>query len=265
RAAVFDIWTAVPAAWQRWRAHRSAAARPGAAAPGHRHDPGPVRPGSAPGRPQPGRGADAVPAHWPVQALPGPDSALVPDPGSPGARLPFPAAGDAYCAGRRGHGLLRPKRADQALQAMLRNHAAAVCQGGRRRGGPLAIWQRSGHGRITAGSQPDNGLAAAPSRALRNFCQYAVPAFADPPRTLITVQEVGMATPAMCKQAGPPRAQLRRALGLRGAVALGVGGTIGGGIFVLVGHTAALAGPAALLAFGLAFIASLLIALPYAE
>lgn len=74
-----------------------------------------------------------------------------------------------------------------------------------------------------------------------------------------------MATPAMCKQAGPPRAQLRRALGLRGAVALGVGGTIGGGIFVLVGHTAALAGPAALLAFGLAFVASLLIALPYAE
>jgi APA family basic amino acid/polyamine antiporter len=61
------------------------------------------------------------------------------------------------------------------------------------------------------------------------------------------------------------RAQLRRALGLRGAVALGVGGTIGGGIFVLVGHTAALAAPAALLAFGLAFIASLIIALPYAE
>src|SRR3546814_14483456 len=74
-----------------------------------------------------------------------------------------------------------------------------------------------------------------------------------------------MATPASCQATGRPRAQLRRALGLRGAVALGVGGTIGGGIFVLVGHTAALAGPAALLAFGLAFIASLLIALPYAE
>jgi len=60
-------------------------------------------------------------------------------------------------------------------------------------------------------------------------------------------------------------AQLRRSLGLRGAVAVGVGGTIGGGIFVLVGQTAALAGPAALLSFALAFIASLAIALPYAE
>lgn len=61
------------------------------------------------------------------------------------------------------------------------------------------------------------------------------------------------------------RPQLRRALGLHSAVALGVGGTIGGGIFVLVGHSAAQAGPAALLAFALAFLASLLIALPYAE
>ncbi|MFC3533548.1 APC family permease [Vogesella facilis] len=59
--------------------------------------------------------------------------------------------------------------------------------------------------------------------------------------------------------------ELKRALGLKGAIALGVGGTIGGGIFVLVGHTTALAGPAALLAFGLAFLASLVIALPYAE
>ncbi|MCC8395810.1 amino acid permease [Paraburkholderia sp. MMS20-SJTR3] len=61
------------------------------------------------------------------------------------------------------------------------------------------------------------------------------------------------------------RVQLRRSLGLRGAVAVGVGGTIGGGIFVLVGQTAALAGPAALLSFALAFVASLVIALPYAE
>ncbi|WP_251863838.1 amino acid permease [Achromobacter sp. Marseille-Q4962] len=67
------------------------------------------------------------------------------------------------------------------------------------------------------------------------------------------------------KETGAGRARLHRALGLRAAVALGVGGTIGGGIFVLVGHTAALAGPAALLAFALAFLASLLIALPYAE
>lgn len=65
--------------------------------------------------------------------------------------------------------------------------------------------------------------------------------------------------------AGQSGIRLRRALGLRGAVALGVGGTIGGGIFVLVGSAAGLAGPAALLAFGLASAASLLIALPYAE
>lgn len=58
---------------------------------------------------------------------------------------------------------------------------------------------------------------------------------------------------------------MRRALGVREAVALGVGGTIGGGIFVLVGAAAGLAGPAILLAFLLAFIAALLIALPYAE
>ncbi|MBV7485126.1 APC family permease [Bordetella sp. BOR01] len=74
-----------------------------------------------------------------------------------------------------------------------------------------------------------------------------------------------MNTQVRTEKAAHPRAQLRRALGLRGAVALGVGGTIGGGIFVLVGHIAALAGPAALLAFALAFVASLLIALPYAE
>src|SRR5437660_771176 len=59
--------------------------------------------------------------------------------------------------------------------------------------------------------------------------------------------------------------QLRRVLTLREAVALGVGGTIGGGIFVLVGAAARRAGPGALLAFLLAFGVSLLIALPYAE
>jgi basic amino acid/polyamine antiporter, APA family len=59
--------------------------------------------------------------------------------------------------------------------------------------------------------------------------------------------------------------RLRRELGLRGAVALGVGGTIGGGIYVLVGRAAGVAGPAALISFTLAFIAALAIALPYAE
>lgn len=59
--------------------------------------------------------------------------------------------------------------------------------------------------------------------------------------------------------------ELRRELGLREAVALGIGGTVGGGIFVLVGVAGGLAGPAALLAFGLAFAVAALIALPYAE
>jgi APA family basic amino acid/polyamine antiporter len=54
-------------------------------------------------------------------------------------------------------------------------------------------------------------------------------------------------------------------LGLREAVALGIGGTIGGGIFVLVGTAVGAAGPGALLSFGIAFLAALMIALPYAE
>jgi APA family basic amino acid/polyamine antiporter len=58
---------------------------------------------------------------------------------------------------------------------------------------------------------------------------------------------------------------LRRELGLRQAVAVGIGGTVGGGIFVLVGVASGKAGPAALIAFSLAFIAALCIALPYAE
>jgi basic amino acid/polyamine antiporter, APA family len=59
--------------------------------------------------------------------------------------------------------------------------------------------------------------------------------------------------------------RLRRELGLREAVAIGIGGTVGGGIFVLVGVAGGKAGPAALVAFSLAFMASLAIALPYAE
>jgi basic amino acid/polyamine antiporter, APA family len=64
---------------------------------------------------------------------------------------------------------------------------------------------------------------------------------------------------------GQERGALRRELGLGGAVALGIGGTVGGGVYVLVGAAAGAAGPAALLAFALAYAASLLIALPYAE
>ena len=63
----------------------------------------------------------------------------------------------------------------------------------------------------------------------------------------------------------PTGSSLRRTLGLRAAVALGVGGTVGGGIFVLVGSAAGTAGPGALAAFCVAFAAALLIALPYAE
>ncbi|HLI06864.1 MAG TPA: amino acid permease [Ktedonobacteraceae bacterium] len=71
--------------------------------------------------------------------------------------------------------------------------------------------------------------------------------------------------PISDNDAGQGARQLRRVLNLREAVALGVGGTIGGGIFVLIGVAAGRAGPAALLSFVLAFCASLLIALPYAE
>ena len=50
-----------------------------------------------------------------------------------------------------------------------------------------------------------------------------------------------------------------------GAVALGIGGTVGGGVYVLVGVAAGEAGPGVLLAFVFAFLAALSIALPYAE
>jgi basic amino acid/polyamine antiporter, APA family len=63
----------------------------------------------------------------------------------------------------------------------------------------------------------------------------------------------------------PEPQYLRRELTLSQAVALGIGGTVGGGIYILTGAVADRAGPAALLAFGVAFACSLLIALPYAE
>jgi APA family basic amino acid/polyamine antiporter len=69
----------------------------------------------------------------------------------------------------------------------------------------------------------------------------------------------------MTPPAAGAQVNLRRELGLRDALSVGVGGTIGGGIFVLVGLAARDAGPAALLSFGLAFVVAALIALPYAE
>jgi basic amino acid/polyamine antiporter, APA family len=60
-------------------------------------------------------------------------------------------------------------------------------------------------------------------------------------------------------------ARLRGELGVGGAVALGVGGTIGGGIFVLIGVAAEVTGPGTLLAFVLGLAVVALIALPYTE
>lgn len=54
-------------------------------------------------------------------------------------------------------------------------------------------------------------------------------------------------------------------IGLREATSIGVGGILGAGIFVLSGTASAAAGPAVLLSFLLAFVASLLLGLCYAE
>src|SRR5438270_7831334 len=72
------------------------------------------------------------------------------------------------------------------------------------------------------------------------------------------------------QEKGYPVKQERTTLGqtmrLRETVALGVGGTIGGAIFILVGMSINQAGPlGALLSFVLAFLAAVVIALPYAE
>ena len=62
------------------------------------------------------------------------------------------------------------------------------------------------------------------------------------------------------------RAKLAQTMGLREMVALGVGGAVGGAIFILVGTAIDQAGPlGALLSFVLAFLVAVVIALPYAE
>ncbi|MBV8694193.1 MAG: hypothetical protein JO183_01735 [Ktedonobacteraceae bacterium] len=64
----------------------------------------------------------------------------------------------------------------------------------------------------------------------------------------------------------PEHAKLHQTMGLREIVALGVGGTIGGAIFILVGTLIHQAGSlGSLLSFVLAFLAAVIIALPYAE
>lgn len=59
--------------------------------------------------------------------------------------------------------------------------------------------------------------------------------------------------------------QLIRTLGLTQILMLGIGGTMGAGVFVLTGHAAGIVGPAVILVFLLAGLQSLPISLSYAE
>ncbi len=62
-----------------------------------------------------------------------------------------------------------------------------------------------------------------------------------------------------------PKRQLVRSLGLAQILMLGIGGTMGAGVFVLTGHAAGMVGPAVILAFLLAGLQSLPNSLSYAE
>ena len=59
--------------------------------------------------------------------------------------------------------------------------------------------------------------------------------------------------------------QLVRTLGLAQILMLGIGGTMGAGVFVLTGHAAGMVGPAVILVFLLAALQSLPNSLSYAE
>ena len=61
------------------------------------------------------------------------------------------------------------------------------------------------------------------------------------------------------------RKQLVRSLGVLQILMLGIGGTMGAGIFVLIGHAAGMAGPALILAFLVAGLVEFFTALDYAE
>lgn len=62
-----------------------------------------------------------------------------------------------------------------------------------------------------------------------------------------------------------PKEKLKRTLGLLEAVMLGLGGTIGSGIFVLLGHAAGIAGPAVTISFIIGFLITLFTGLSYSE
>ncbi len=77
-----------------------------------------------------------------------------------------------------------------------------------------------------------------------------------------------LATRDVGELAAQPEAEgetLKRAVGASQLTALGVGGIIGTGIFVVIGEGAALAGPAVVLSFVLAAVACIFSALSYAE
>ncbi len=76
---------------------------------------------------------------------------------------------------------------------------------------------------------------------------------------------LGRRTSVESLQAEERRGSLRRALGARDLIAIGLGTMIGGGIFTTIGPGVAKAGPAIIIAFLLAGLASLFAALCYAE
>jgi len=61
------------------------------------------------------------------------------------------------------------------------------------------------------------------------------------------------------------RVSEQRKIGFREAASIGIGGVVGAGIFVLSGTASARAGPAVIVAFALAFLASLSLAMCFAE
>lgn len=76
---------------------------------------------------------------------------------------------------------------------------------------------------------------------------------------------LGRRTSVEALQAAEDRSGLRRALRGRDLIAIGLGSMIGGGIFTTIGPGVAKAGPAIIIAFVLAGLASLFAALCYAE